>query len=40
MNIDEKSSMAKLEAIDGISNAGTTFDQETFTIGINFDFIT
>lgn len=38
MNMDEASAIAKLDAIDGVSNAGTSFDEESFTIAINFEF--
>ncbi len=38
MNMDENEMVAKLEAIDGVSNVRTEFDDEKFTVTVGFDF--
>lgn len=38
MNMDENEMVGKLEAIDGVSNVRTEFDDENFIVTIGFDF--
>ncbi len=38
MNMNENEMIEKLEAIEGISNVRTEFDDENFTVSVGFDF--